>query len=54
MIDLLASRWGFEPVHAYVLCSVAMNLRFSQVVNRPMVTVSAGIAKSVLPERKLF
>jgi acetamidase/formamidase len=54
MIDLLASRWGFELVHAYVLCSVAMNLRFSQVVNRPMVTVSAGIAKSVLPERKLF
>jgi acetamidase/formamidase len=54
MVDLLVSRWGFEPVQAYVLCSVAMNLRFSQVVNRPMVTVSAGIAKSVLPERRLF
>jgi len=54
MVDLLVSRWGFEAVQAYVLCSVAMNLRFSQVVNRPMVTVSAGIAKSVLPERRLF
>ncbi len=54
MVDLLASRWGFEPVQAYVLCSVAMDLRLSQVVNRPMVTVSAGIAKSVLPARRLF
>jgi acetamidase/formamidase len=54
MIDLLVSRWSFTPVHAYILCSVAMNLRFSQVVNRPMTTVSAAIAKSVLPGRRLF
>jgi len=54
MVDLLVSRWGFEPVHAYVLCSVAMNLRLSQVVNEPVITVSASIAKSVLPERRLF
>jgi acetamidase/formamidase len=54
VVDLLVSRWGVEAVQAYVLCSVAMNLRFSQVVNRPMVTVSAGIAKSVLPGRRLF
>jgi acetamidase/formamidase len=54
MVDLLVSRWGFEPVYAYVLCSVAMNLRLSQVVNEPMITVSASIAKSVLPERRLF
>ena len=54
MIDLLVSRWGLEPVHAYILCSVALKLRFSQVVNRPMVTVSAGIAKAVLPGRRLF
>src|SRR5271154_1097316 len=31
MIDLLADRWGFSEVHAYLLCSVAMNLRVSQV-----------------------
>lgn len=54
MVDLLASRWGFDPVHAYILCSVAMNLRFSQVVNRPMTTVSAAIQKSILPDRRLF
>jgi len=41
MIDLLAERWGFTEVHAYLLCSVAMNLRLSQVVNEPMFTVSA-------------
>jgi acetamidase/formamidase len=54
MIDLLAARWGFTDVRAYLLCSVAMNLRLSQVVNEPMYTVSATIAKSVLPARKLF
>jgi acetamidase/formamidase len=54
MIDLLANRWGFNPVHAYLLCSVAMHLRLSQVVNEPMFTVSASIAKRILPPRKLF
>jgi acetamidase/formamidase len=54
MIDLLADHWGFSPVHAYLLCSVAMNLRLSQVVNEPMFTVSAAMPKQVLPERNLF
>jgi acetamidase/formamidase len=54
MVDLLIDRWSFEPYHAYLLCSVAMNLRISQVVNEPMITVSASIAKSILPPRKLF
>jgi len=54
MVDLLVSRWGFEPVHAYLLCSVAMNLRLSQVVNEPMITVSAALPKSVLPGIDLF
>ena len=54
MIDFLAARWGFSEVHAYLLCSVAMNLRLSQVVNEPMYTVSAAIEKHVLPGRKLF
>jgi acetamidase/formamidase len=54
MIDLLVGRWGFRDAHAYLLCSVAMNLRMSQVVNEPMYTVSAAIAKSVLPARILF
>lgn len=54
MVDLLVRLWGFTDVDAYILCSVAMNLRLSQVVNEPMITVSAAIAKSILPERRLF
>ena len=54
MIDLLVSRWGFSEVHAYILCSVALRLRLSQVVNEPMYTVSGAIAKSILPDRELF
>jgi acetamidase/formamidase len=54
MIDLLAGEWGFSDVHAYLLCSVAMHLRLSQVVNEPMFTVSAALPKQVLPPRRLF
>jgi acetamidase/formamidase len=54
MVDFLVSNWKFEPVHAYLLCSVAMKLQISQVVNEPMITVSAAIAKSILPPRTLF
>jgi acetamidase/formamidase len=54
MIDLLVDRWGFRDVHAYLLCSVALHLRFSQVVNEPMFTVSAAMPKNVLPARELF
>jgi acetamidase/formamidase len=54
MIDLLVDRWGFSDVHAYLLCSVALHLKFSQVVNEPMFTVSAAIPKGVLPAGRLF
>jgi acetamidase/formamidase len=54
MIDLLVARWGFSDVHAYLLCSAAMNLRWSQVVNEPMFTVTSAIPKAVLPSRSLF
>ncbi len=54
MVDLLVERWSMEAVHAYLLCSVAMKLQLSQVVNEPMITVAAAIPKSVLPERVLF
>jgi acetamidase/formamidase len=54
MIDLLVEHWGFGDVHAYLLCSVAMNLRLSQVVNEPMITVSASLDKYILPERQLY
>lgn len=54
MVDVLVARWGFSEVHAYLLCSVAMHLRLSQVVNEPMHTVSAAMPKHVLPFRTLF
>jgi acetamidase/formamidase len=54
MIDLLAEGWGFSEVHAYLLCSVAMHLRLSQVVNEPMYTISAALPNQVLPVRRLF
>jgi len=54
MVDFLADRWGIEPVQAYLLCSVALRLRLSQVVNEPVYTVSGAIAKSILPARAMF
>ncbi len=54
MVDLLAERWGFTPEQAYILCSVAMDLRMAQVVNTPMTTVTAAIPKHILPARRLF
>ncbi len=54
MVDLLVSHWGFTGVHAYLLCSVALKLRISQVVNEPIHTISAAISKQILPKRKLF
>jgi acetamidase/formamidase len=54
MIDLLVSRWGFNDVHSYILCSVALKLRLSQAVNEPVYTVSAALSKQILPDRELF
>lgn len=54
VIDLLVDRWRFSDVHAYLLCSVAMHLKLSQVVNEPMFTVSAALPKHVLPHKSLF
>ena len=54
MIDLLVTHWGFSAVHAYLLCSVALKLRLSQVVNEPMFTLSGAISKQILPPRELF
>ena len=51
---VLVERWGFNDVHAYILCSVALKLRLSQVVNEPVYTVSAALSKQILPERELF
>ena len=49
MVDFIAGRWGLPPERAYVLCSAVMSLRLSQLVNRPVVTVTAALPKDVLP-----
>ena len=54
MVDLLVSRWGFSDIHAYILCSAALKLRLSQVVNEPVYTVSGALSKQILPPRELF
>lgn len=54
MIDLLTNRWKISDQEAYILCSVALKLRLSQVVNEPMYTVSAAISKQILPKVDLF
>jgi acetamidase/formamidase len=49
MIDFLVKNWQFSPEHAYLLCSVAMDLRIHQVDNAPLITVGATLSKSLLP-----
>ena len=41
MVDYIGDRFGFSPENALVLASVAVNLRISQIVDVPNVTVSA-------------
>ncbi len=46
MIDLLVDSARHLPLFTPIcLCSAAMNLRLSQVVNEPMITVSAALPK---------
>jgi acetamidase/formamidase len=40
MIDLLSKRHGLSPVEAYLLCSVAGDLRISEIVDMPNWVVS--------------
>jgi acetamidase/formamidase len=54
MVDLLVRLWGIPEIQAYILCSVALRLRLSQVVNEPVYTVSGAISKQILPEMQMF
>jgi hypothetical protein len=46
MIDLLQER-GYTKAQAYIICSVAADLRISNVVDVPNVTVSAFISEDI-------
>jgi acetamidase/formamidase len=48
MIDLLAARHGLKPVEAYMLCSVAGDLRISEIVDMPNWVVSFYFPRLVL------
>ncbi|HEY0792068.1 MAG TPA: acetamidase/formamidase family protein [Chthoniobacterales bacterium] len=50
MVEFVAHAWRLPLEKAYVLCSVAMHLRLSQVVNVPLVTVTAALPCGILPE----
>jgi acetamidase/formamidase len=48
MIDHLGTRYGLAPIDAYVLCSVAVDLRITEVVDVPNWVVSAYLPKAIL------
>jgi acetamidase/formamidase len=48
MIDLLTARHGLKPVEAYMLCSVAGDLRISEIVDQPNWVVSFYFPRLVL------
>jgi acetamidase/formamidase len=41
MIDWLGREHGLSPVEAYLRCSVAIDLRISEIVDMPNVVVTA-------------
>ncbi|HET9027130.1 MAG TPA: acetamidase/formamidase family protein [Trueperaceae bacterium] len=47
MIDHLGKEYGLEPQLAYALCSVAVNLRISEVVDMPNWVVSAVLPRHI-------
>ena len=47
MIDHLGRHHGLEPGMAYALCSVAVNLRISEVVDMPNWVVSAVLPQHI-------
>ncbi len=46
-IDFLVEKYDLSIEHAYLLCSVALDLRISQWVNVPMVTITGHLSKGL-------
>jgi formamidase len=46
MIDVLQER-GYSPAQAYIICSVAVDLRISNLVDAPNYTVSAFLSEDI-------
>jgi formamidase len=47
MIDHLTAEYGLSPEQSYCLCSVAVHLRISEIVDAPNWVVSAYLPKSI-------
>ena len=47
MVDLISTRWGLDPVEAYMLCSVCGDLRISEIVDMPNWVVSFYLPRVV-------
>jgi acetamidase/formamidase len=45
-IDFLTKRYQVSPQLAYILCSITLDLKVSQCVNQPMITLSGHLPKS--------
>lgn len=54
MIDFLVSFAEISPEDAYVLCSLAVNFRITQVVNSPQKGVHGMLPKAILPKKFLI
>lgn len=54
MINFLEKFIGMSAEEAYVLCSLAVNFRITQVVNIPHKGVHGMLSKSILPKSVLF
>jgi formamidase len=50
MIDHIVREYGLTPEQAYILCSVAVDLRVGQVVDVPNYVVTAVLNKDVFVE----
>jgi acetamidase/formamidase len=48
MVELLARRYGYAPIDAYMLCSVCADLRISSIVDVPNWVVSFYFPRVVL------
>jgi len=48
MVELLSKRYGYEPIDAYMLCSVCADLRISSIVDVPNWVVSFYFPRVVL------
>ena len=48
MVELLAKRYGYSPIDAYMLCSVCADLRISSIVDVPNWVVSFYFPRIVL------